>query len=356
MWLNNKFIKYGTSFLLFLLIIFMLGKIDFAFAPAKSFIASIIIPVLIAGLFTYLLRPLVALLEKLRLPRTAAILLSFVIPIFLFVMIAAYTGSIVVGQFTQFTNDLPRIIEIAKQKADITINYDWFQYLPSLNLEEKFAGFLGKATNNVSTFIFDFVGTVTSIGTIILLVPFLLFYFLKDGSKLPGSLIKVVPAKHKDNILRVISDVDSALSAYIQGQMLVALFIGVMMYIGYLIIGMKYAVVMAIFAMITSIIPFFGPVIGIIPAMLIGLTMNPFMVIKIIATAVIVQQIDGNFVSPQVMRRSLDIHPVTVILILTGCVSFFGVIGLIVSIPLYAAIKVTVKNIYEMYFAHKSAR
>lgn len=351
MWYHNKFFKYGVSFLLLLLIIFMLGKIDFFLAPMRAFIANIIIPIIIAGLLTYLLRPLVALLERFKLPRTAAILLSFVLPILLLSVIAAYTGSIITKQFTELTNDLPRIINLAKQKADETIDYSWFQYLPDLKLEEKLASFLGTATNNVSAFIFSLIGTVTNIGTILLLIPFLLFYFLKDGSKLPDNILRVFPAKHRKNGREMLKDIDNTLSAYIQGQMLIALAIGIMMSIGYLIIGMPYAAVLGLFALLTSIIPFFGPVIGIIPALLIGLTINPFMLVKVVLVMIIVQQIDGNLISPQVMRRSLDIHPVTVILILTGCVSLFGVLGLIISIPLYAAIKVTIKNIYTLYFA-----
>lgn len=351
MWYNSKFIKYSTSILLLLLIIFMLGKIDFIFAPVKSFIGNIIIPVIIAGFLTYILRPLVGLLEKIRVPRVLAIILSFIIPVLLIVLISSYTGSIVIDQFTAFMNDLPRLVETIKHKADETINYTWFENLPDLNIEEKLADFLGKATNNLSVFLFDLVGTLTSVGTMVVLIPFLIFYFIKDGSKLPDNLIKIIPKKHKKNIRAMIMDIDTALSSYIQGQMLVALFIGIMMYIGYLIIGMRYPAVMAIFAMITSLIPFFGPVIGIVPAALISLAADPFMIIKVALTAIVVQQIDGNFISPQVMKRSLNIHPVTVILILTGCVSIFGVVGLIISIPLYAAIKVTVKNITEMYLS-----
>lgn len=356
MWYNSKFIKYGISFLLLLLIIFMLGKIDFFLMPFKSFIGNIIVPIIIAGLLSYLLRPLVGLFVRYKVPKVAAILLAFIIPILLFAIFATYTGSIVVDQFTQLTNDLPRIIDIAKQKADETINYDWFRYLPSLNLEEKVAEFLGKATNNVSIFILDFIGTVTNIGTIILLIPFLLFYFLKDGAKLPDSIVKILPVEHKKNVREMLKDIDTTLSAYIQGQMLIAFAIGIMMYIGYLLINLRYAAVLAIFAMITCIIPFFGPFIGIIPALLISLTISPLMPLKVLLVMIVVQQIDGNFISPQVMRRSLDIHPVTVILILTGCVSLFGVMGLIISIPLYAAIKVTVKNIHSMYFTRPDAK
>ena len=178
-----------------------------------------------------------------------------------------------------------------------------------------------------------------------------MFYFLIDSDKFSPSIVRFVPVSHKDNFRKILSDIDFVLSNYIAGQLLVAFFIGVLMFIGYLIIGLKYSLILAIFAMLTCIIPFFGPWLGIIPAILLSLASgDPFMAVKIFIVMTVVQQIDNNFISPQVMKKSMDIHPLTVILLLMGIIPILGFIGLIIVIPLYSAIKITIKNIVEMYY------
>jgi predicted PurR-regulated permease PerM len=148
----------------------------------------------------------------------------------------------------------------------------------------------------------------------------------------------------------MLSDIDTVLSNYIAGQLLDAFIVGVLTYIGYLIIGLQYSLILAIFTMIACLIPFFGPWIGLVPAALISLASNPLMALKVFIVMMIVQQIDNNFISPQVMKKSMDLHPLTVILLLMGIVPIMGVVGLIIVIPLYSAIKVTISNIIEIYY------
>jgi predicted PurR-regulated permease PerM len=92
--------------------------------------------------------------------------------------------------------------------------------------------------------------------------------------------------------------------------------------------------------MITSFIPMFGTIIGVVPALLLGIAVNPFMAVKVLIVAVIVQQIEGNFVSPNVIGKRLDIHPLTVIIIFLGAAALYGFIGMLIAVPFYAVIKV----------------
>lgn len=356
MWYNKRFFKYAVGTLLILLIIFMLGKINFFLSPFKLFISTILAPILTAGLFYYILRPLVQLLEKHRLSRVLAIIISFAVILVLIALISTYTGSMIAGQLNQLYNDFPKGLEIAREKTSGLLDERWLQYFSTANIQQKIAGYLEMVTQSLSALVLGFLSALTNIGTVLLLVPFMLFYFLKDDHRFSTNLLKAVPKKHRQNIAEILHDIDAALSSYILGQMLVALAIGILMYIGYLIIGLKYSIILAIFAMITCIIPYFGPWIGIIPAALVGLMTSPFMALKVVIVMLVVQQIDGNFISPQVMRRSLDIHPVTIILLLTGSVSLYGFVGLLVAVPFYAAIKVTVKNIYNMYILDRISK
>lgn len=357
---SSKLFRYGCNLLLGLLIIFMFGKIDFFFAPIQSFIYSIIFPLLFGGLLYYILRPLVRLLEKGKVPHLLAIILGFVIVLSAMILFSTYTGSIIRTQFIEFAQSLPNLYN----KAEDTVNnllksnllsYFDFSKFQTPDIASKISEFAQNVVSSIGKGTVNFIGAITNIGSIIIILPVILFYFLLDGHKFSPGVIKFFPQKHKGNLRKILSDIDYVLSNYIAGQLLVAFFIGSLMYIGYLIIGLKYALILAIFAMITCIIPFFGPWIGIIPAILLSLADNPFMAVKIFIVMNIVQQIDNNFISPQVMKKSMDIHPLTVILLLMGIIPIFGFIGLIIVIPLYSAIKITIKNIIEMYYPKYAA-
>ncbi|GAA0608722.1 hypothetical protein GCM10009001_27590 [Virgibacillus siamensis] len=121
------------------------------------------------------------------------------------------------------------------------------------------------------------------------------------------------------------------------------------MYIGYLIIGIPYAAVLGIFVMVTAIIPLIGPILGILPAIMVSLLLNPVKVIYILILTIVVQQLEGNLISPQVLGKRLDLHPLTVILLLVVAGALYGFIGVLLAIPLYAVLKVTSKNLYKIY-------
>lgn len=352
---RSKFFRYGCYLLLTLLIIFMFGKIDFFFSPILSFIYSIIFPLLFGGLLYYILRPLVNLLEKSKMPHIWAIILAFIIALSVIILFTSYTGSLIKTQFTDFAQSLPSLYQKAENTVNNLLSSNLFGYfdlsqLQTPDIANKLSEFAQSLVTNIGKGTINFIGAITNVGSIIIIIPIILVYMLKDGNRFMPSVVRFVPASHKDNVRKILTDIDYVLSNYIAGQLLVAFFIGLLMYIGYLIIGLKYSLILAIFAMITCIIPFFGPWLGIIPAILLSLADNPFMAVKIFIVMTIVQQIDNNFISPQVMKKSMDIHPLTVILLLMGIIPIFGFIGLLIVIPLYSAIKITFKNIVEMYY------
>lgn len=353
--LRSKFFRYGCYLLLALIIIYMFGKINFFISPFQSFVYSIIFPIIFGGLLYYILRPIVLMLEKGRIPHIWAIVLAFVIVLSALILLSSYTGSIIKSQFNDFAKSLPFLYERAQNTVNNLLSSNLLSYFDfssfqTSDIADKVSNFLQGAAKSVGKNTINFIGAITNIGSVIIILPVILFYFLKDGHKFMPSVVRFFPASQKDNMRKILTDIDFVLSNYIAGQLLVAFFIGLLMYIGYLIIGLKYSLLLAIFAMITCIIPFFGPWIGIIPAILLSLADNPFMAVKIFIVMTIVQQIDNNFISPQVMKKSMDIHPLTVILLLMGIIPIFGFIGLIIVIPMYSAIKITIKNIIEMYY------
>jgi len=140
--------------------------------------------------------------------------------------------------------------------------------------------------------------------------------------------------------------VDEILSVYISGQVLIAFIVGLLIFIGYWAIGLNYAFLLALLAFVFNLIPFCGPFISTIPALFIGLADSPLMAIKVIAVVLMVHLLDLNLISPRIVGQRLNIHPVTVILLLVASLSVFGLVSLFIITPLYAVLKVLIQDYY----------
>jgi predicted PurR-regulated permease PerM len=149
------------------------------------------------------------------------------------------------------------------------------------------------------------------------------------------------------------NDMNEQISSYIRGQIIISFCIGVLLYIGFLIIGIDYALVLAIIAAFTSIVPYLGPTIAITPALIIAIVTSPIMLLKLIVVWTVVQLIEGKFISPQIMGKTLQIHPITIIFVILTAGNLFGVIGVILAVPGYAVLKVIASHAFK-WFEYRS--
>lgn len=120
-----------------------------------------------------------------------------------------------------------------------------------------------------------------------------------------------------------------------------------MLLIGYLIIGLDYAFLLALIGVVTNVIPFLGPYIAVTPAIIIALFQDPIMAVYVAIIMLIAQQIEGNLITPNVMGNALSVHPLTVITLILAAGNVAGIWGVILAIPFYAVVKTIVINIYE---------
>lgn len=355
MWYKHNFYKYASALLLILLILLVFSKISYILVPVAALLATLLIPIIAAVLLYYMLRPLVRILQRLKFPKLLAILTTFLLVIGLTVLFSVYLGSVIAEQASEFVNDISKHSGSIWERLSGLQNNEWL--LSQLEqLEQKALQAIENVTIGLTKRIPGFFSTLTSIGTALILTPFILFYLLKDDQRFVASFQKTMPEKYRAVSREIIEEIDAVLSTYISGQLLVALVIGVLMFIGYLVIGMKYPVVLAMFGMITAIIPIFGAFLGIVPAIIVSFTMNPLMILKVVIVMIVVQQVEGNLISPQIMGKRLFIHPLTVILLLISAGSLFGFIGLLIIIPVYAVLRVAIPSITRLYKSLKNEK
>jgi predicted PurR-regulated permease PerM len=214
-----------------------------------------------------------------------------------------------------------------------------------LHLYEKLQNMLNSVTEQFFSIIVDIVSIVSSA----VIIPFAIFFILKDGRKLKKNLFAMVPNKYFEMSLNLFHKVDLQLGGYLRGQFLDALIIGLLSIIALWILGVDYYVLIGIFAGLANMIPYVGPISGMIVAGLVVL-MNGGSghdIVWVVGAFAIIQLIDNILVQPLVLAKSVNLHPLVIIFaIITGS-QFFGLIGMLVAIPVTGILKVIVIEVYQ---------
>lgn len=342
------------------LIILIFTQVSFIFYPIRVFFSMVVLPVVLASILYYLLRPILRFLEnRLRIPRVYGILILFLataglltLVVFLILPFLRLQTINLFDEFPSYFKQLILNIDHFLRNSPFAPLYNGFNFNVNQFLDSGFESIgkfftetIGGIASGVTSFISALTGFILSLVT----VPLILFYLLKDGEKLPQMILKMLPPRLRDDAHIIFRDADRQISAYIQGQILVAIAIGIMVSIGFLIIKMKYALLLGVLAMFTSVVPYLGPVIAITPAVIIAIVTSPFMLVKLAVVWTIVQVVEGKFISPQIMGKSLHIHPITIIFVLLTAGSLFGVAGVILGIPAYALLKVVASHVFYLF-------
>ncbi|WP_444684286.1 AI-2E family transporter [Alkalicoccus luteus] len=349
---KSKWFLFLYSVVLILLAINLAVEVPFVFRPFAIAFSSLAPVIIVGGVLYYILRPLVRLLEK-WMPTVVSILLIFLAFLGAGAGVAALVGPILVQQTENLIDNFPNIATGVENWINDLLTHEWVTMLQNEPILEDFDPSV--ITDNLTDFASQFggnllsaLGMAFSVVTVLVLLPFVLFFLLKDGGKFPESVLSKLPSDSQDEGQKIMSDMDSTLSAYIQGQAIVSVCVGILSYIVYLIIGLDYAVVLALIAMFTNLIPFVGPFIGTIPAVIVALFDSPITALWVVIGIIIIQQIESNLISPNVMGHKLKVHPLTIILLLLIAGNLAGLIGLILAIPTYAISKVIVQNVYRL--------
>ncbi|KKI89981.1 membrane protein [Bacillus sp. SA1-12] len=351
---KSKIHFWTLQILLLLLIIYVGTKVSFLFEPIIVFASTLFFPILIAGILYFIFAPLVKLLERGNVPRTLAILIPYIVFIGVISALIAFIGPILSEQATDLIENFPTYVE---EITEFILNmwqspgFKWLmeqEYVSFEQIEANLSGYATSLPENITASFTKILGVVTDITLTIITVPFILFYMLKDGHKLPSTAVKILPTAYRREGIKIFQDLNETLSAYIQGQLIVSLAVGLGCFIGYTIIGLDYALVLGIVVAVANIIPYLGPFIGAAPAVIIALLESPTKALLAALVVLVVQQIDGNFLSPLIIGKRLNTHPLTIILLLIGAGSFGGIIGMILAVPTYAVLKAVTLNIIRL--------
>ncbi|MFC4356245.1 AI-2E family transporter [Chryseomicrobium palamuruense] len=354
----------NTIFALILIVlvglsIFIFDLVSFVFNPLTVFLGNVVLPIILATIVYYLLRPVLRLLESLKIPRIWGILILFIAVIGLVTLLVFLIFPFLKTQSIRFVENFPEDFRILVNNITVWLQGSMFsEYYATVeedfnemiqDLPAQIGVFFQDTFTRVASGVTSIIGAITSFILAIVTVPFIVFYLLKDGEKLPQYVLRLLPPRMREETADVFQSIDKQISSYIQGQLLVSAAIGVMVFIGFSIIQMPYALLLGSIAMVTSVVPYLGPIIAITPAVIIALVMSPWMLLKLAAVWTVVQLVEGKFISPQIMGKTLHIHPITIIFVLVTSGALFGVAGVILGIPGYAIVKVIVTHFFHLF-------
>ncbi|MGH2759863.1 MAG: AI-2E family transporter [Actinomycetota bacterium] len=311
-----------------------------------SLVREIFPPLVIALIAVYLLNPVVTRLEGFGVRRVFGSCMSYLLGVALLAIALGFLIPALIDQGRAFVRDLPDTIEQVSTFLERVTRGAEDRFGPNIDISERLARFASGAVGSVGGFLQGAVQTMTFV--VIGLIAG--FYLLVDLPRLRAAALRLVPPDRRDEARQVASSVGTAMGGFFRGQLLVALIVGVMSSIGLRIIGLPYWLVVGFIAGAFNLVPLIGPFVGAVPAIIIAAaTKPPITIVWVMVVMLVVQQIDNHFISPNVMRLTVRLHPVTVMISLIAGATLAGFYGMLLTVPLVASIKVIAAHFWRTH-------
>lgn len=297
-------------------------------------------PFVLALLLVYLLTPLVDYLTDKKFPRVAGTFCAYIVLFSIFTLIMLVVIPRLIDAFQEISSELPQYIDATKKYA--------------ASLQEKYRGLrLLLEREELTDWIFQGIGVLTGkVAQSIVKVPagiflFILslivsFYLLKDARKIRSALTNYIPKEYRKKVSEFLADVDKILGGYIRGQLIIAAIIGISTGIGLFLLRIEYAFVLGTVAGVFNVVPYFGVVVSIIPALSLVLIKDPFSAwtfLWVILLFIGVNQVEMYFLAPRILGREVRLHPVAIIFAIVVGGAALGMLGILLAIPALAILK-----------------
>lgn len=347
---DNKFVSVLFISLLLFLTLFVFTKISHLFSPVTSIVSIIGPPIIFAVLFYYLFEPMVSYIGRRGVSRKGAIWIVFAGVLTLLTLAIMFIIPGIQAQFSELVDNFPRIWATVLSQMELLLYDEWVIEIYREIQATEILSRISEQVSNVFSITLDsigsVIGTITKIGITVFTMPFILYYLLADGDRFKRVVFKFTPTRGRPMMQRFMTQASEQVGSYVRGELLVAVSVAVIFYIGYRIIGLEYAMVLSIFAGILNLIPYLGSILSTIPALIIGAFVSPIKLLQVVLVLAVEQFIEGRFVSPQILGNTLDIHPLVILFILLVSGSLFGFMGLVFAVPGFGVIRV----IWNLFF------
>lgn len=293
------------------------------------FIRDLILQLFLALLIMAILNPLVSKLSKYKIPRAVSVFVSYVIFIGAIVGVIAGIAPPLIEQSSSFVNNLPKYLSSLGVTA----------YLGEQAVSN-FVAQLGSLPGQVARFTVSLFSNILSVITVLLFA----FYMLLAREKLDDQLSYLFGDARKKKIGALVDRLEEQLGGWARGQLTLMLMVGVSTYVGLRLLGIPYSLPLAILAGLLEIVPYIGPIISAIPAVIIGFGISSIIGVAVTTLAFLIQQVENYVFVPKVMEKSVGVNPVITLLALTIGFRIAGIVGVIISVPVVITIRVLTRQ------------
>ena len=314
-------------------------------------IFPIINPFFIALILAYLLDPLVDYFEGKGISRTWGILIIYSTLILAIATAIVYGLPRIIVELNRFVETIPLY---ATQIQDFITAFQ--RDYSRVAIPESIRDITDETIKNIENSLISIVKSIVQ-GIVyfftkifdIILAPILAFYLLKDFDNIKEWLLQLIPGSYRKDLVNLGQQIDKVLKSFFRGHLIVAFFVGILTTIGLSLIGMEFALVLGLVAGVFNIIPYFGPLFGIIPAVALALLQSKKMALYVLIIMTLIQQIEGNIISPKILGKSVGLNPLMIIFVLLAGGHLFGIVGMIFAVPVTGILKVLVTFILKNY-------
>ncbi|TCO79071.1 AI-2E family transporter [Marinisporobacter balticus] len=351
---NKKKLKIKKKHFLNLFVFVLMFLLLVSLYNFRMVIWKILTPVIWAIIFAYLLSPIVHTINKSGIPTIWSVVILYVsiiagILFFCFIITPKITNETkkLVELLPRYTNKTNEYFDYLYMKVEQLDNFS--PHLASVketikeNLD-KIEYYILHTIKGITRGIFAMFSHIVEL----VLIPIFTFYFLKDVDYFKKKIIFFIPKIFRNELINIFKDIHILLNKFIRGQFIIAACVGILSILALLIIKVNFALIIGIIAGLSNVIPYFGPVFGAIPAVVIALLDTPSKAFWVVIAFIVIQQIESAIITPKIVGESVGLHPITVIISLLIGNEWMGIIGLIFAVPIVASIKIVSKHIVEL--------
>ncbi len=300
---------------------------------------DVLVLIIMAIILAVLIDPLADRFEKRKVPRTLAVLLVYMVLLSLVGLIIILIVPPLATQFQQLTDNLPTYWESLKSLGaeDILAKYDLSA------LQNSFKAIGGNLTEGIFAGLGGIFGGVVSFFLVLVLT----FYLVVEEKELKGAARRLIPARYQPYIFQVGTRMKEKMSAWLKGQLILCLIIGLAVFTGLSILGVKYALVLGLIAGFLEIIPYVGPWVAAAFAIFIALGQSPMLALFVLILFAVIQWSENNLLVPKIMQKAVGLNPIiSVLAIITGA-KIAGFLGVLFAIPIASAISIFLQDYFN---------
>ncbi len=307
----------------------------FFFYLIKEVLAVLFVSLVLAAA----LDPWIDWLERWKIPRGVGVLVVYLIIISIIVGLGYVLIPAVTNEFATLTKESPQYYqELANW---------WNLFQGGRNDTQDVIQNVQSSIQNITPQLFTFAGNFAGGLAAIIGVAVLTFYLTVEESAVKIFVRSVIPTQYQPYTIKKINQIQMKLGQWIRGQLILSLIIAVCTYIGLLIIGVKFALVLALIAGVAELVPFIGPILSAIPSLFFALTDSPLKAIFVVILYVVIQQLENNLLVPKVMQKTVGLNPIAVLLVLLIGAKLAGVVGLLLAVPTATIVSIFIEDFIE---------